>query len=402
VILAGGLGTRLGEIGRRLPKPLVPVAGAPFLAYLLRMLRAQGFERVLLLLGHRAELIREWCGDGSRFGLRIEYSVGAVEDGTGRRLQRARPLLDSVFLLLYCDNYWPLPMARAWQAFVDRPRAAAQVAVYRNQDRYTRDNLVVRDDGFVAIYDKSRTRPGLAGVDIGFILLQRDVLDLLSDASDCSFEAEVYPKLAEQGRLAAFETEHRYYSVGTPERLGEAEKFLARRPCVIVDRDGVLNVKAERGCYVSSADDWRWLPGAREGLRELRELGADVIVVTNQAGIARGMLSPSQLESIHARMRAEAQAAGGEILDVFVCPHHWDDGCECRKPRAGMLLSAQRAQGLDLSLTPFVGDDVRDGQAAACVDAPFFQVDPNTGLAQAIPALLDFVRANGQGQKPIA
>jgi histidinol-phosphate phosphatase family protein len=400
VILAGGLGTRLGELGRRVPKPLVPAAGVPFLAYLLRLLRAQGFERVVMLLGYRAEMIRDWCGDGSRHGVSIEYSIGAVEDGTGQRLRRAASLLDPTFLLLYCDNYWPLPFERMWRHVTERPRAAAQVTVYRNRDRYTRDNMIVSQDGFVTTYDKSRTQPDLAGVDIGFVILERDVIDRLSHRTDASFEAEIYPALAAEGRLAAFETDHRYYSVGTPERLTECERFLSRRPCVIVDRDGVLNVKAERGCYVTSPTDWRWLPGARESLREISEAGADVIVVSNQAGIARGALQESDLAAIHARMHQEAAAVGGRILDVLVCPHHWDDGCECRKPRPGMLLEAQRRHDLDLSLTPFVGDDPRDGEAAAAVDQPFYPVDPEIGLVQALPGVLEHLRAHGQGQKP--
>lgn len=401
VILAGGLGTRLGELGRDRPKPLVPVDGVPFLAYLLALLRDQGFERVLLLLGHKHEMIADYCGDGSRFGLAIDYSVGPVEDETGSRLRRARPQLDPVFLLLYCDNYWPMPFDRLWQGFAERPAAAAQLTVYRNRDRFTRDNLSVGREGFVTHYDKQRRMPGLAGVDIGFILLRRDVLDLLPADANCSFEAEVYPRLVEQGALAAFETDHRYYSVGTPERLADAERFLTRRPCVILDRDGVLNAKAPRGEYVTSPEEWRWLPGAREGLRGLKAAGVDAIVVTNQAGIARGRFSEADLEAIHQRMRDEASVAGGEILDVFHCPHHWDEGCDCRKPRAGMLLAAQRRHRLDLSRTPFVGDDPRDGEAAAAVEAPFFEVAPDEGLAPAMPGLLEFARGRGQGLKPI-
>jgi histidinol-phosphate phosphatase family protein len=392
VILAGGLGTRLGDITRTLPKPMVPFGGTPFLGYLLRMLAEQGFERVVLLLGYKAETIVDYCGDGSRFGLRIDYSIGAVEDDTGRRVKRAEAMLDSVFLLLYCDNYWPLPFARMWQSFADKPQAAAQVTVYRNRDGFTRDNLIVGANGFVEIYDKRRAAPDLSGVDIGFILMRREVLSLLPADDNCSFEAVVYPQLVARAELAAFETDHRYYSVSTPERLPDTERFLLRRPCVIVDRDGVLNVKAPRGEYVVSPRDWRWLPGAREGLKTLRDAGAEVIVITNQAGIARGVMSEGDLTAIHARMREDARTAGGAILDVFHCPHHWDDGCDCRKPKPGMLLAAQRTHALDLSRTPFVGDDPRDGEAAAAVDEPFFEVAPDRGLAQAIPAVLDFLK----------
>jgi D-glycero-D-manno-heptose 1,7-bisphosphate phosphatase len=401
VILAGGRGTRLGDITRNIPKPMVPFGGVPFIGYLLRHLSEQGFERILFLLGYKAESIIDYCGDGSRFGLKIDYSVGAVEDDTGRRMKQAEAKIESVFLLLYCDNYWPMPFARMWQSFSDKPNAVAQITVYRNRDRFTRDNLVVGADGFVKTYDKRRTMIGLAGVDIGFIFLRREVLDLVPADANCSFEAEVYPKLIERGELAAFETDHRYYSVSTPERLPETERFLLRRPCVILDRDGVLNAKASRGEYVTLPKDWHWLPGARESCRALCQAGADVIVITNQAGIARGMLSEDNLSAIHTRMRAEAEAAGGAILDIFYCPHHWDDGCDCRKPNPGMLLAAQRTHALDLSRTPFVGDDPRDREAAAAVDEPFFEVAPDKGLAQAMPAVLEFVRRTARAPERI-
>jgi D-glycero-D-manno-heptose 1,7-bisphosphate phosphatase len=101
-------------------------------------------------------------------------------------------------------------------------------------------------------------------------------------------------------------------------------------------------------------------------------------------------------------MREEAEAAGGAILDIFHCPHHWGDGCDCRKPKPGMLLAAQRTHSLDLSRTPFVGDDPRDGEAAAAVDAPFFEVAPDRGLVQAIPAVLDFLKKSDYALKRIA
>ncbi len=401
VILAGGLGTRLGDITKTRPKPLAPIDGVPFLAYLLAQLREQGIERVLLLLGYMADMIVDYCGDGGRFGLRVDYSIGAVEDDTGARLRRARSELDPLSLLMYCDNYWPLPLQRMCEAFGRTPEALAQITVYANSDGRTRSNLKVGDDGRVIVYDKTRNAPGLAGVDIGFILLRREALDLLPATENCSFEATVYSQLVSDGRLTAFVSEHHYYSIGSPDRLAETERFLCRRSCVIVDRDGVLNAKARRGEYIATPAGWRWLPGAVESLRQLEHAGIDTLVVTNQAGIARGMVTPDALTAIHARMCAEAEAGGGHILDVIHCPHHWDEGCSCRKPKPGMLFDAQHRHLLDLSRTPFIGDDPRDGQAAAAADEPFFAVNPEEGLAEAMPAVLDFIHNRGQGLKPI-
>ncbi|HBQ38201.1 MAG TPA: histidinol phosphate phosphatase, partial [Candidatus Omnitrophica bacterium] len=107
VILAGGRGSRLRPLTDARPKPLIEFHGRPFLGYLLELLREQGFEQVLLLLGYLPEAIQSYCGDGRRWNLSIDSVVSDVEDDTGRRLKLAASRLAPVFLLCYCDNYWP-------------------------------------------------------------------------------------------------------------------------------------------------------------------------------------------------------------------------------------------------------------------------------------------------------
>lgn len=389
VILAGGRGTRLGEIGRRMPKAMVPFHGKPFIDFLLHGLRRQGFTRVLLLLGYKAEQITAHCGNGDRYGLKIDYSISPVEDETGRRVKRAERRLDPVFLLMYCDNIWPLAFDRMWRSFRDSG-ARAQITVYRNCDGYSRDNLRVGSDNRIDLYDRTRSAPDLQGVDIGYLIVDRDVLDLLPGDENVSFEAHLYPRLVALRQLAAYRTDHRYYSVGSPERLAATERFLARRPWVILDRDGVLNAKQPKGTWVVGLDQWQWLPGALDALTQLTRAGVRLAVVTNQAGIARGALTEAGLAAIHCRMTAEASAHGAEISAIYHCPHDWDSTCDCRKPRPGMLYDAQRDHALDLSETPFVGDDPRDGIAADAAGCPFIRVDPQHGLAQAMPSLLRF------------
>lgn len=386
VILAGGRGERLRPLTDTVPKPMIEFHGTPFLGYLLELLREQGIERVVLLLGYLPEVIRSYCGDGRRWGLSIDYVVSPLEDETGRRLQHAASKLDPIFLLLYCDNYWPLRLDRLWRQF-SAAEASASFVVYRNHDRYTRDNVAIDPDGFVTCYDKTRTSAGLRGVEIGFAVCRREVIELLPEGNP-SFEREVYPRLIAQRQLRALVTDHRYYSVSSLERLPATEQFLARRPAIILDRDGVLNRKPPRAEYVRSWADWEWRPGALEALRLLKAHGYQVIVVSNQAGIARGMMTESDLEAIHARMKADVSAAGGAIDAVYHCPHGWDSLCECRKPKPGMLFQAQRDCALDLSRTPMIGDDERDGQAAKAAGCPWIQVSHERTLLDAVHDVL--------------
>jgi histidinol-phosphate phosphatase family protein len=386
VILAGGRGTRLGPLTLTRPKPMVEIQGRPFLEYQIEQLREQGFKRVLLLLGYLPEVVCDYFGNGRRWGIKIEYSVSAVDDETGRRLKFAEPFLDPYFLLLYCDNYWPMAMGKMWQRFV-AAGAPAMITVYSNKDGYTRNSVRVEADGQVSIYDKTCSHPDLNGVEISYAILNREIVHRLDD-QNVLFETAVYPSLAQRGQLAAFVTDHRYFSVGAQHRLPLTEDFFRRKKTVILDRDGVLNRKPQRAHYVRSWDEFEWLPGARNALQLLHAAGYRVVVVSNQAGIARGAMTEDDLAAVHRAMIAEAAAAGGRIEALYYCPHDWNAGCECRKPKPGMLFQAQRDLNLDLSRTFFVGDDERDAEAADSAGCPFAKISADKPLIDWVRALL--------------
>jgi len=135
---------------------------------------------------------------------------------------------------------------------------------------------------------------------------------------------------------------------------------------VILDRDGTLNAEAPGG-YVLTPDQWAWLPGAREGLARLYAAGLRLSVATNQSCVGRGTVTAAALERIHDRMRAEARDAGAELAAVYHCPHAPDAGCDCRKPRPGLVARAVDESGIAAAETVFIGDapvDLQAGQAA--------------------------------------
>lgn len=386
VILAGGRGTRLRPLTDTRPKAMVEFHGKPFLAYIIEMLRDQGFERVLLLLGYLPEVIQDYFGDGGRFGVEMSYSVSLPDDHTVRRLRLARDRIEASFLLLYCDNYWPMQMERMWAHF-ESTNVPAMVTVYRNQEKYSRDNVIVDDSHFVRLFDRSRTTPGLSGVEIGYAIVTRPVLDLLPD-EDAPFEEAVYPKLARSRGLLAYVTDHRYYSVGSHERLPRTQDFLSGQPTVMLDRDGVLNWRPARAEYIRSWQEFKWLPGSKHALSLLNAAGYRVIVVSNQAGVARGAMTGNDLQLIHQKMREDAEQAGGYIDAVYTCTHDWNEGCSCRKPNPGMLFQAQRDFDLDLTRTLFIGDDDCDREASLAAGCPFALTGEGIGLLEVTQKLL--------------
>lgn len=378
VIFAGGRGTRLGSLTEKVPKPMVSVAGRPFIEHLLELLAGQGFDRILLLLGHRAEIISEYLRDGARWGVRLEYCVTPPDMQTFARMRAALPLLDDVILTAYCDNYVPLNFDAMWQEFAGSD-ATAQVTAYANDDGFTRANLLVDDNGQVRAYDRSRSKVGLNRVDLGFAIVDLTRLGPLPE-DDRPFEHVVYPRLVASGDLRAFVTHHRYYGIGSSDRLPAAERFFARRPAVILDRDGVLNQRAPKAQYIAEPTDAIWLEGALDALQLFTKSGFTIVVATNQAGISRGLVTPDQLAAVHRKLVDDATAAGAQIDCIYHCPHGWDDGCSCRKPAPGMLYQAQRDFDLDLSQTVFVGDDDRDRIAAEAAGCGYRSIEPGRTL----------------------
>lgn len=221
-ILAGGLGTRLGRCVRETPKPLLEVAGKPFLLHQLRLLAAHGASEVVLCVGYRGELIQSRIGD-ERFGVRVRYSFdGPGLDGTLGALRRARPLLGERFLVLYGDTYLRIDyraLARAWSA----SGLPAVMAVLRNDGQWDASNAFYRD-GLVTGYDKHAPLPAMKWIDYGLGGLESAALDLApSGERDL---AELYRRLAAAGELLGFEARERFYEIGTPAALAETDAFL--------------------------------------------------------------------------------------------------------------------------------------------------------------------------------
>lgn len=149
---------------------------------------------------------------------------------------------------------------------------------------------------------------------------------------------------------------------------------------VFLDRDGVINRNPPNMGFVRRWSEFNFIPNARKAIRELTENGFRIVVVTNQSGIGRGLFSEESLTNTHSRMLAEISKAGGTIDAVYYCPHHPDAGCECRKPKPGMLIRAAREHNIELSSTYLIGDTVTDIEAGQRAGTNAFLV--LTGLGQ--------------------
>ncbi len=358
VILCGGLGERLRPLTEDLPKPLAPVGGRPFLEYLICQLREQQVERVLLLTGYYGEKIRDHFGDGAGHGVQIDYSSGPAEWDTGRRIWEARMMLDGRFLLLYSDNYVPVNIGKLLSVH-SVSLSAVTLLLHQKQN----GNVRLDGDGGVEVYDSTRSTFGLNYVEIGYMIIERDRVLGAYGVSDVSF-SQILEKLVKGEQVAGLVSGDSYHSISDLNRLKLAEQYLAVKRVLMIDRDGTINKRAPRGEYISSWSDFHWDLQTVEAMRQLAKKGFRFLVLSNQAGIARGMLKAKMVDEINARMVSELRKQGVDVIDVYVCPHHWDEGCSCRKPNPGMFFKASRSHLLRMDRTVYVGDDPRDSRAA--------------------------------------
>jgi len=220
-ILAGGLGTRLYPVTERLPKALVEINGEPFLAHQLRLLRSRGVQRVVLLIGRHGERIREFAGDGARFGLAVEYAQdGPVLLGTAGAVRNALPLLGDEFFVLYGDSYLPCSYQEVKQAFHSAGQPGL-MTVYRNQGRWDSSNVEFAA-GRILAYDKENRTTSMQHIDYGLGVFNRSAFA----GSGRADLAHVYRDLLHRGRLAACEVHERFYEIGSFEGLHELARYL--------------------------------------------------------------------------------------------------------------------------------------------------------------------------------
>ena len=362
VIFCGGLGSRLRPLTETLPKPMAPVLDKPFLEYLLVQLEEQSIKRFVLLTGYLGGIIQEYFGDGSKWGWTIEYSHGLEEWDTGRRLWEARSKLDDKFLLLYSDNFVQFNLKKLMNLHEQENVAVSLLLAPKPTG-----NIRVSPDGRMQAYIKDRIGECLDYVEVGYMVIERDyVLSLYSDiknSPDISF-TNIIELLVENRQIAGLVVNDPYHSISDMERLELMREYLTPKKLILIDRDGVINRKAPQGEYVAKWEEFEWVDDTVQSMKQLARHGFSFIVITNQAGIAREMVSEKELTQMHNLMISELESEGVKVHDIYVCPHHWDDNCDCRKPKAGLFFQIAKEYLLRMDKTLYIGDYVRDCEAA--------------------------------------
>ena len=384
VIMAGGKGTRLSTITRdEFPKPMAIVAGKPILEWQIKTLKENNITHIIIIIGYLGEKIKNYFGDGSAFGVSLQYFEETQPLGTAGALYYANNYLDdSDFLLVYGDVIFDIYIKKMFK-FHEQKKAVATLFAHPNSHPYDSDLLVVDENDRITQFNSKQNKRNYwydNCVNAGIYILSRHICELIPPDTKTDLEKDILYKLCEnKASIYAYRSPEYVKDVGTPDRIKEAEQDILsglvaarnltnRQKCIFFDRDGTLN---EHRGLIYNVDDLVLEENAAEAVGKVNKSGFLAIVVSNQPVVARGLCSVSDVDKINNKMKTLLGNSGVYLDAVMVCPHHPDKGypeenptykimCKCRKPGTGMVDECAEKYNIDLSQSWIIGDTTSD------------------------------------------
>lgn len=382
VILCGGKGTRLMPFTKDSPKPLFPIVGIPFLEHLIRLLSHRGIKNFLLLTGYKSKLIEQHFKKNKISNIIITYHSGHTSWETNKRIFKSKSLLDKNFFLLYSDNFINFFPKKIIE-FHNLNKNPITITIFKKNN----GNIYFdkKNKNYSYLLERNKTN---RFVDLGFMCVNKKYLFSIIPKTNTNFSETLY-KASKNKKISYFQTLDQYYSISDLERAKLTNEYFTRKKIILLDRDGIINIKAPQGTYITS---WKKFIFIKKNINTLRKLsleGFKFIIITNQAGIARKKLTINKLNLIHKKMIMELNNYGISILHIYSCKHGWYDECNCRKPKPGMFYSASKKFKFRLDKVIYIGDDTRDVKAsfnAGCnsilIDNKFLLNNTNNKITQ--------------------
>ncbi len=386
VIMAGGKGTRLAALTKdEIPKPMVPVAGKPLLLWQLERLKENGITDLIMVIGHLGEKIQEYFGDGSQFGVQIEYFVEEVPLGTAGSFYYLKDMLkEDTFLMMSGDLLFDIDFERMVR-FHKEKGSVATLFVHPNGHPYDSDLLVLDSEERAIRFDsKHNTRDYWYDncVNAGIFVFDKTICDRVPEPVKRNLENDIIKGMIDDGEpVYGYRSPEYVKDVGTVERIAqgmadiesgfiEARCLKNKQKCIFLDRDGTINKK---NGFISKEEEFELEECALEAIKKINKSGYLAVVITNQPSVARGLCGIEDIERIHKKLATLLGREGVYLDDILFCPHHPDKGfpeenpiykipCECRKPKTGMIDKAAEKYNIDLSQSWMVGDTTMDLQ----------------------------------------
>lgn len=351
VILCGGLGTRLKNLTSKNPKPMINCLGKPFLYSIMEKLSSHGIKNFLLLTGYKSKKIENFFSNGKRWNWNIKYSVGDISLDTGERLLKAQNQISDNFMLLYSDNWVPINFSNYLNFYEQNFPNFCLISAKKKPGNLKINNSQILKHSF-------QRKTSFNYVDIGFWAINKKKF-FSNNKKKFTKTNEFLDHFVKRNMFRSYLTPN-YQSISDKSRLIKTRSFLKFKKIILLDRDGIINLKTKKGEYIKSWKDFRFIKENILGLQILSKAGYKFIIISNQAGVGRKMLSKKELLNIDINMKKVLKKNKINILDSFYCLHHWNKNCECRKPQPGLFYKASDKWNLNLDKTLYIGDDKRD------------------------------------------
>ncbi len=386
LILAGGKGTRLGDVTQEIPKPMIPLGDKPLLHHQVDLLVKYGFREIVILVNYLKDPIMKYFGNGSKFGAAIQYFEESSPLGTVGGIKEIGNQLTDDFLVLYGDVMICMDLNRL-VAFHAAKKSDCTLVLHPNDHPFDSDLVETDDDNRIVAF---HAKPHPSGiwyhnmVNAGVYMLSPVVLRMLEKGKKADFGRDVFPVIYKNIRMYGYHTTEYLKDMGTPDRLKKVKNDMTtgkvlrssyenKQSAVFLDRDGVLNVERS---FISRPEDLELFDFTAAAIKKLNQAGLLTVVVTNQSAVARNLCSEEEVKNIHKKMETELGEQGAWLDAIHYCPHHPDKGfpeenptykidCDCRKPKTGMFRKAIEKFNIDPRISYMIGDSERDIKAGA-------------------------------------
>ena len=412
VITAGGKGTRIRSVAEEIPKAMIPINGKPILAYQVELAKRYGYTDFLFLVGHLGHKIEDYFGDGSSFGVTIEYYHEEKPLGTAGAFAEIKDKLSSDFWVFYGDTVMDFDMKKMLD-FHQHHSSEATLFLHPNDHPYDSDLVDVDSSSRVSSFYPKPHDDGYYRnlVNAALYILSPSMLSFVEPDTKSDFGKHIFPAALSAGvNMFGYISAEYIKDMGTPDRYekvcrdidsGKVARLNSKnkRPAFFLDRDGVINKEVD---LLANIEQMELLPGAAEAIKKINQAGYLAVVVTNQPVIARNLCDFEDLQHIHNKLETLLGQEHAYLDAIYICPHHPDKGypeerpeykidCDCRKPKPGMLLQAAKDWNIDLSTSYMIGDrssDIQAGEAAEVKGSFLIEQNTNNALLNIVNTLL--------------
>lgn len=389
VILAGGKGTRLGLTD--IPKPMCPIMGKPVLEYQIELAKKYGIKEIFLLTGYLANVIKDYFGDGSKWGVNIHYIVEKSPMGTAGCFHLLRGKLKKRFMVFYGDVVMDFDI-NSFISFDKKHNSFASILVHPNSHPYDSDLVEINNQSEVTAFLPKPHSPNLVYknlVNAAVYIFSQDILYFIKKNIPQDFGKDVLPLILKSGKkIFAYHSTEYIKDMGTPDRLIQISKDIKsgkvfqlnkknKRPAIFLDRDGVVCQDMDTNPI---SKYFKLLPGVSKAIQIINDSNYLSILVTNQPMIAKGFVTLKEVEQTNKTMETQLGNEHCFLDGIYFCPHHPEKGfkgeipelkidCDCRKPKPGMLIKASLDFNINLKNSWMIGDretDIEAGNNAGC------------------------------------